>query len=136
MMIDFLGVSPADQASIRRFFDALVAADASKDASRTLALLARNVVIEIDGIGTLDRAGCERYLRDQALQPEDSRIDYPTLYVEFKDGVFRVEGTYKGWVGGRLEYAGSIEMRLARDGDGFRIARERMIPSLHGGESL
>ena len=63
-------------------------------------------------------------------------MEYPTLYVELKDGVYRVEGTYRGWSDGKLEYEGSLQMLLKRRGADFLITYEKMIPSLHGGEPL
>jgi hypothetical protein len=135
--IDFLGVPAEDQGGIRRLFDQLVAADASRDAVASLRLLDDDVVIEVQGLGRLDRAACEACLREQAAATEESRIEYPTLYVERRGGDYRVEGTYRGWVDGRLEYEGSLEMRLRRSPSGaFVIAFERMIPVLHGGDRL
>lgn len=136
MTIDFTGVPLEDQAAIQKLFDGVVRADAEKDADSLLALLTPDIVIEVQGLGILDRRACEASIRDQTQAPADSRMEYPTLYVELKDGVYRVEGTYRGWSDGKLEYEGSLQMRLRRQGAGFLIAYEKMIPSLHGGEQL
>lgn len=134
MDIDFTGVSPADQEGIRELFENVVRADAAKDADALLALLAPDIVIEVQGLGVLDRRGCEASIRDQVKLDADSRMEYPTLYVELKEGVYRVEGTYRGWSDGKLEYEGSLVMRLQRLDGRFLISYEKMIPSLHGGE--
>jgi len=136
MIIDFTGVPPEEQARITALFESVVRADAEKNADALLALLAPEITIEVQGLGVLDRRACEMSIRDQTSTTEDSRMEYPTLYVELKDGVYRVEGTYRGWSDGKLEYEGSLQMRLLRRGTEFLIAYEKMIPSLHGGEQL
>lgn len=136
MQIDFTGVPAAEQEGIRRLFEGVVRADAEKDAEALLALLAPDVTIEVQGLGVLDRRACELSIREQVRTEADSRMEYPTLYVELKDGVYRVEGTYRGWADGKLEYEGSLQMRLKAVDGRFFIAYEKMIPSLHGGESL
>ena len=83
MTIDFLGVESDDQAAIRSFFEQLITVDADKDTKGALALLSKNVFIEVEGVGRLDRKACEQYLLAQASNSEESKIDYPTLYVEF-----------------------------------------------------
>lgn len=136
MNIDFLGVSEEEQGRIRVLFEAVLEADAAKDAEAMLALLARDVEIEVEGMGVLDRLACEASIRDQVKDAAESRLEYPTLYVEFRDGAYVVEGTYRGFSDGRLEYEGSVEMRLISRGGRFLIRREKMIPTLHAGRRL
>ena len=136
MNIDFIGVSEAEQSGIRGLFEAVLAADEAKDAEAMLALLSRDVEIEVEGMGVLDRIACEASIREQVRDGAESRMEYPTLYVEFREGAYLVEGTYRGYSDGKLAYEGSVEMRLVRRGDRFFIRREKMIPSLHAGRRL